>query len=64
MTTRTQSHNLGAAPPLLISGAVLLIVANIAHPIDADPTPYPGSNSLPNPPGSSSISGSPSAFSS
>lgn len=39
MTTRTQSHNLGAAPPLLISGAVLLIVANIAHPIDADPTP-------------------------
>lgn len=39
MTTRTPSSKLAAAPPLLITGAVLLIAGNIAHPIDADPTP-------------------------
>lgn len=40
MTLRTPTHRrrLDAAP-LLVSGAVLLMVGNIAHPIDADPTP-------------------------
>ncbi len=39
MITRQPSRSMLGATPLLISGAVLLIVGNIAHPLDADPTP-------------------------
>ena len=39
MTIHTRGRGLSPAPPLLISGAVLLMAGNIAHPIDADPTP-------------------------
>lgn len=39
MTSRTRSRHLSGTPILLIGGAVLLMAGNIAHPIDADPTP-------------------------
>ncbi len=39
MTPQTRSRHRSGTPFLLIGGAVLLMAGNIAHPIDADPTP-------------------------
>lgn len=39
MTNQTESHHFSGAALLLMTGATLLIGGNLAHPIDADPTP-------------------------
>lgn len=39
MTTRPQSRYPSAASLFLVTGAILLMAGNVAHPIDADPTP-------------------------
>lgn len=39
MSDHTTSRSLSGAPILLIVGAALLMAGNIAHPLDADPSP-------------------------
>lgn len=39
MTTRTRTRHLSGTSLLLMGGAALLMAGNLAHPIDADPTP-------------------------